>query len=92
MCLLAYAMRSFDFLLVPTATMPVIGKTRSYGPIPPRAAPGEPFWMESIKHQGIAPFSSDPASYKVFRNVKDFGAVGNGIADDTAAIKYVICI
>ena len=30
----------------------------------------EPFWMESIKHQGLAPFNSDPKNYKVFRNVK----------------------
>jgi len=40
------------------------------------SAPGEPFWMESIKHQGTSPFSPDPASYKVFRNVKEFGAKG----------------
>jgi hypothetical protein len=40
------------------------------------SAPGDPFWMESIKHQGTAAFNSDPKSYKVFRNVKDFGAKG----------------
>jgi|SRR5579862_407969 len=34
-----------------------------------------PYWLELIKHQGVAAFNSDP-SYKVFRNVKDFGAVG----------------
>lgn len=67
--------------------MSVIGKSRNYGSITPLAEPGEPFWLEKIKHQGIAPFSSDPTAYKVFRNVKDFGAVGDGIADDTAAIK-----
>ena len=30
----------------------------------------DPFWMQSIKHQGTAPFNVDPSSYTVFRNVK----------------------
>ncbi len=50
--------------------------------------PGEPFWLEAIKHQGTSPFNRDPGSYQVFRNVKDFGAVGDGKHDDTKAIKY----
>lgn len=33
------------------------------------------FWMANIKRQGVAPFNSN-ADYKVFRNVKDFGAKG----------------
>ncbi|KAJ7871389.1 exo-beta-1,3-glucanase [Mycena olivaceomarginata] len=49
------------------------------------AAPGDPFWLQSIKHQGIAAFNADPTSYQVFRNVKDFGAKGDGVTDDTAA-------
>ena len=35
---------------------------------------GTPFWMESIKHQGISAFGA--SGYQVFRNVKDFGAKG----------------
>lgn len=35
------------------------------------------YWLEDIKHQGIAPFNEDPQSYQVFRNVKDFGAKGS---------------
>ncbi|KAH9945977.1 exo-beta-1,3-glucanase [Epithele typhae] len=58
--------------------------------VAPKAQHDAPFWMESIKHRGIAPYSSDPASYQVFRNVKDFGAVGDGVADDTAAINAAI--
>ncbi|KAJ7684640.1 exo-beta-1,3-glucanase [Mycena polygramma] len=54
------------------------------------AAAGDPFWMESIKHQGIAAFNADPSSYQVFRNVKDFGAKGDGTTDDTAAINSAI--
>jgi glucan 1,3-beta-glucosidase len=48
----------------------------------------EPFWLEKMKHQGKAAFNPD-ADYQVFRNIKDFGAVGDGRADDTAAIKYI---
>lgn len=34
------------------------------------SGPNDPFWMETIKHQGKAPFNSNPNGYKVFRNVK----------------------
>jgi hypothetical protein len=30
----------------------------------------EPFWLESIKHQGTAAFNPNPETYQVFRNVK----------------------
>lgn len=35
------------------------------------------YWMNEVKHQGIASFNPDK-SYQVFRNVKDFGAKGDG--------------
>ncbi|KAJ7837014.1 exo-beta-1,3-glucanase [Mycena olivaceomarginata] len=54
------------------------------------AAPGDPFWLQSIKHQGIAAFNADPTSYQVFRNVKDFGAKGDGVTDDTAGTTYLV--
>jgi hypothetical protein len=39
-------------------------------------AAAAPYWLESITHQGISAFNSNPASYQVFRNVQSFGAKG----------------
>jgi hypothetical protein len=47
------------------------------------------FWLEDIAYQGISAFNPD-TSYKVFRNVKDFGAKGDGKTDDTNAINQAI--
>lgn len=47
------------------------------------------YWMEDIAHQGRASFNPD-TSYQVFRNVKDFGAKGDGVTDDTFAINAAI--
>ncbi len=44
------------------------------------------FWYETITHNGISPFISGGASWTVFRNVKNYGAKGDGSTNDAAAI------
>lgn len=40
-------------------------------------APGDDsYWLEDITHQGVAAFNPNPSGYKVFRNVKEYGARG----------------
>lgn len=36
------------------------------------------FWLENMKHQGAWPWGKNKSDFKVFRNVKDYGAKGDG--------------
>ncbi|KAK0225092.1 exo-beta-1,3-glucanase [Armillaria nabsnona] len=83
------------FLSIPGLVLAVLFAVLSVTPTKSTALPSEtstcePFWLEVIKHQGTSPFNLDPGSYQVFRNVKDFGAVGDGTHDDTEAINQAI--
>ncbi|KXX81005.1 Glucan 1,3-beta-glucosidase [Madurella mycetomatis] len=55
----------------------------------PRQESGSGYWLASIQRQGAPAFNPDP-NYKVFRNVRDYGATGDGATDDTAAINRAI--
>lgn len=72
--------------LVKQALKPLAAWTKYHGPkgvIPnsnhlhgPVVASDPSYWLADISHQGLAAFNSNPSGYTVFRNVKDYGAVG----------------
>ncbi|RFU27644.1 hypothetical protein B7463_g8690, partial [Scytalidium lignicola] len=73
------------FLLVSAAPAPASNLV----PAPAeRAAASSSYWLANIKRQGTVAFGD--TSFKVFRNVADYGATGDGSTDDTAAINAAI--
>lgn len=51
-----------------------------------RVGSGAPYWVSQIKRQGKNPYAYNQ-SFVIWRNVKDYGAKGNGDTDDTDAIN-----
>ena len=55
------------------------------------AAAAGSFWMETITRKGTVPWGNDP-SYKVFRNVKDYGAKGDGKTVSSTSLSALECL
>ncbi|KAJ5220442.1 CAZyme family GH55 [Penicillium chermesinum] len=83
----SFSTSSASFTATPTPSSSV---SHLKGAVSKVQADAASFWLEDIKHQGVAAFNPDPSGYKVFRNVKDYGAAGDGTTDDTAAINKAI--
>ena len=41
-----------------------------------RLISAQSYWMETITHQGVAPYNPQGTAYTVFRNVQSYGATG----------------
>ncbi|TQV94457.1 hypothetical protein V2A60_005499 [Cordyceps javanica] len=83
-----------------TASLLALGAFSPVSAVPPSSAPdylktradtiansSSNWWLSGIKRQGAVPSNGN---FKVFRNVKDYGARGDGSTDDTAAINAAI--
>lgn len=73
----------------------LLGAQAAVSPMPKNSthevgtAAASDWWFANVERTGKVPFGDNP-DYPVFRNVKDFGAVGDGAADDTEAINSAI--
>ena len=82
-------MRAFLFLLsIAAATVQTVPQVVRSDNVTVPAADG--YWYEVIDHNGISPAIPNGKNWVVYRNVKDYGAKGDGSSDDTAAIQKAI--
>lgn len=61
----------------PSTTMLTVAAKPTPALVAKAAAAGDPaYWLKDMPKQGRAAFNANPAGYKVWRNVKDYGAKG----------------
>lgn len=69
------------------------GNARNHNAITPSVAVAG-YWLDEQDHtgtaRGFAPFLGNDYTYPVYRNVRAYGAVGNGQHDDTDALQNAI--
>ncbi|GLA17146.1 hypothetical protein AnigIFM62618_004269 [Aspergillus niger] len=83
---------SYVFLLlsVPVALVNAVPTSGSVDVTSHLAVRASDYWVGTIKRQGSVPFGNTTSSYAIYRNVKDYGAKGDGSTDDTDAINKAI--
>ncbi|RFU25830.1 hypothetical protein B7463_g10508, partial [Scytalidium lignicola] len=81
-------LKRWPFSLAPSNHLLNVEELDDISSLPLRERQGTDYWYETAEH-GISAFGSS-ADYQVFRNVKSFGAVGDGVTDDTDAINAAI--
>jgi glucan 1,3-beta-glucosidase len=59
---------------VPAVGEPTTNVTADPSQLVVAAADG--YWLNDLSGKGYAAFNPNPGAYKVFRNVRDYGAVG----------------
>lgn len=65
----------FLLLGLPTALVGAVPMTPNTNELAITERAASNYWVGNIKRQGVVPFNSE-SDYKVFRNVKEFGAKG----------------
>ncbi|OJZ89792.1 glycoside hydrolase family 55 protein [Aspergillus luchuensis CBS 106.47] len=77
-------------LSVPVALVNAVPTAGSVDVTSHLAVRASDYWVGTIKRQGTVPFGNTTSSYAIYRNVKDYGAKGDGSTDDTDAINKAI--